>query len=252
MTSALRVLLLRARPQAEATAERLRVRGMTPVLSPLLDITFSPPPEPEIFDGVQAVLLTSGNGATALGHSAAPRDMRVFAVGDRTAALARKAGFAQVESASGTARDLAIKAQSSLSPAHGSLLHFHGATVGHSPLPSLRDAGFETRAHLAYRTNYRAEFSEGAARMLAAGKIDAVLLYSPKGASAFLTAYARLAPPPASAPILVVISEAAHTPLCANPAFADIRPAETPDEGAMLKILDKLSQNSVAGTSHRG
>lgn len=89
----MRLLILRPQPGAEETAARARALGLEPVLAPLFKIerVAGPPVEPERYD---AILLTSANGARFAPPGAAA--LPCFAVGERTAAAARAAGFADV------------------------------------------------------------------------------------------------------------------------------------------------------------
>jgi uroporphyrinogen-III synthase len=88
-----KLLVLRPEPGASETAARARRMGLEPVVAPLFAIRAlaGAPVEAGRFD---AVLLTSANGAR---H--APRfllGLTCFAVGERTAAAAREAGFGDV------------------------------------------------------------------------------------------------------------------------------------------------------------
>ncbi|MGZ8297756.1 MAG: uroporphyrinogen-III synthase [Allosphingosinicella sp.] len=93
----MRLLILRPEPGASETAERARAMGLDPVVAPLFAIAGvpAPPVEDRRYD---AVLLTSANGArhAPAGLTALP----CFAVGESTAAAARKAGFADVRTGS--------------------------------------------------------------------------------------------------------------------------------------------------------
>ena len=89
----MKLLILRPEPGASETAARAKAIGLEPVVAPLFEIigVAGPPVEPGRFE---AVLLTSANGAR---H--APAGLTVlpcFAVGERTAAAARSAGFGEV------------------------------------------------------------------------------------------------------------------------------------------------------------
>ena len=89
----MKLLILRPEPGASETAERALAMGLDPIVAPLFAIAAmsGPPVDAGRFD---AVLVTSANGAR---H--APAGLAVlpcFAVGERTAAAAREAGFVQV------------------------------------------------------------------------------------------------------------------------------------------------------------
>lgn len=87
------LLILRPEPGASETAERARAMGLEPVVAPLFAIRGVAGPAVDA-GRFEAVLLTSANGAR---H--APAGLTVlpcFAVGERTAAAARAAGFGDV------------------------------------------------------------------------------------------------------------------------------------------------------------
>lgn len=89
----MKLLILRPEPGASETAARARAIGLEPVVAPLFTIAgvAGPPVEPALYE---AVLLTSANGARHAPASLAL--LPCFAVGERTAAAARAAGFAEV------------------------------------------------------------------------------------------------------------------------------------------------------------
>ena len=124
----MRVLITRPRPDAEALAALLRERGIESLIEPLLEIIPTPVPALDL-DDVQALLLTSANGASALAHKTDRRDLVVFVVGPATAATARDAGFADVTVADGDVAALADLVESRLDAAGGALLHVSGSAV---------------------------------------------------------------------------------------------------------------------------
>lgn len=89
----MKLLILRPEPGASETAARAREMGLDPVVAPLFVIRPIGGPAEAAAD-YDAVLITSANGArhAPAGLTALP----CFAVGERTAAAAREAGFADV------------------------------------------------------------------------------------------------------------------------------------------------------------
>src|SRR5262245_66205847 len=124
----MRILLTRPREDAEALAATLRARGHDVTIEPLFSV-FPVDDGPIDLNGVQAVLLTSANGARALAQRTARRDLGVLAVGDATAATARALGFSAVESAGGNVDDLVQLVRTRLRPDGGVLLHAAGSVV---------------------------------------------------------------------------------------------------------------------------
>jgi uroporphyrinogen-III synthase len=103
--SRFRVLLTRPRPDSEAVAAVLESRGIDALIEPLLNVALRRNVPALDVAGVQAILLTSANGAraleAALGAAPAGRHMPLFVVGDATARTARAAGFDSVQVADG-------------------------------------------------------------------------------------------------------------------------------------------------------
>ena len=87
----MRVLLTRPRPDSEALAARLAAYGVDTLIEPLLTIVPAGKEEPNLA-GVQALVVTSANGARALGRVRTRPDgpaFPVYAVGAASAAAAR-------------------------------------------------------------------------------------------------------------------------------------------------------------------
>ena len=102
----LRALVTRPREEAETLAAALAARGVDALIEPLLTVEFGTAATPDLA-GVQAILCTSANGVRALARASSERRLPLFVVGDATAARARSQGFTSVESAGGSATDLA-------------------------------------------------------------------------------------------------------------------------------------------------
>ena len=104
----IRMLVTRPEPDASETAGRLRALGIEAIVQPLLIAETLRTTLPAA-DGFAALAVTSANALRALhDRGELPRFLRLplFAVGDRTAALAREFGFAEVVSARGNIDDL--------------------------------------------------------------------------------------------------------------------------------------------------
>src|SRR5712672_2264764 len=209
-----RALVTRPRAEAAALAEALAMRGIEAIIEPLLDIHSRDEHTPDLA-GVQAVLCTSANGIRALARLSGERRIAVFAVGEATAARARDAGFARVESAGGNVEDLARLARQLLRPDAGRLLHVAGSDVAGDLAGMLHEDGFA---------------------------VDRVVLYEARpvpGLSApTVAAFARLAERAGVGAALrtvtgVSISAAADRGL-SDLAFRDRQVADTPDQNGLL------------------
>ncbi|MDP6516601.1 MAG: uroporphyrinogen-III synthase [Alphaproteobacteria bacterium] len=170
-------------------AETLEGKGIEVILAPVLQMVPRAGPAPDLSD-VQAILVTSANGAAAIGAALGTplgrRDVPVLAVGDATAAAAAAQGFSSVTSAGAESRALAGLAMERLDPDAGVLLHASGATVAGALVPTLEAAGFRVRRAILYDMAPVPALSGAARAALAAGEIDGVLLFSPRSAEVFV------------------------------------------------------------------
>lgn len=214
----MRVWVTRAQPGADATAARLRALGHDPVVEPVLRIRPLAGVRLDL-EGIDALAFTSANAVTAFAALSDRRDRRVFAVGEATAAAARAAGFAAVDSADGDVRTLA--AHIAASGFEGTVLH-PGAT---EPAGDLAAAGLSVRAVPVYET--------AATGVPPPAEIDAVLVHSPKAARivARLLAGTRAEPVEAFA-----LSAACAAPL-KGCGFRRLSVAPYPNETALLTLL---------------
>jgi uroporphyrinogen-III synthase len=234
----MRILLTRPCEDSEPLAERLRRQGHEVVQAPLLEIRLLPDAALDL-DGVQALLLTSANGARALPADAAIRVLPVIAVGASTARAARAAGFVHVASADGDVAGLAALVTERLNPAVGALLHVAAGHVAGDLAGRLGEAGFQVRRAILYEAVAAETLPAAAAAALRQG-VDAVLFYSPRTALTF----AKLATE-AGLSRTCGGTEA----LCLSQAVADaareldwraVRVAPQPDQEALLALLDQV------------
>ncbi len=181
----MRVLLTRPEEDARPLARRLDERGVASLIEPLLAIVPAPGAQLDL-EGVQAVLVTSANGARALARATRRRDLAVYAVGQASAAVASESGFAAVTGAGGDVEALAGLAIAELDPDGGAVVHVAGSAVAGDLAGRLRAAGFEARRAVLYEAHPVAALSPACVTALAAGGLDAVLLFSPRTAATFV------------------------------------------------------------------
>jgi uroporphyrinogen-III synthase len=233
----MRVLVTRPREDAERLAEPLRALGASVVNEPLLMIVPVAGPSLELAD-VQAVLVTSANGARALAKATERRDIPIFAVGDQSGRAARDLGFKRVESAGGDVNTLARLVSAGLDPAAGPLLHAAGSVQAGDLAGQLRPLGFEVRVVPLYDARPTAALSASVRQGLAEGAFDAGFFYSPRTARTFV-AHARKANLSLPLPGMMgyALSQAVADAL--EPVLPPdrLRVAEQPTQDAMLAIF---------------
>jgi uroporphyrinogen-III synthase len=241
----LAVLVTRPQPDGEATAAGLRARGLEVLRAPML--RFEPVAFSDDTDArYGAVIVTSANALRGIeDHLAGHRLLKLplFAVGEHTAAAARRIGFVNVIPANGDAAGLrdsvlaALKAKTlkKKSP----LLYLAGADLARDLAGELGERGFTVVTHTTYRMIAVASLPREVCDAFAANGIEAVLHYSRRSARAFLEA-ARSAG--------VEISALAIPQCCISDAVAAILRdagashvivARIPDENAVFEALDR-------------
>jgi uroporphyrinogen III methyltransferase / synthase len=202
----LRVLVTRARTQAEPTVAALAERGAECVLLPLVEIV--PPDDPAPLRGALARLddyawavFTSANAARAVSDELhrAGRDggafatTRVCAIGPATAAALRAAGIRVDLVAAEHVGEGVVAALAAAGPLDGLRVLLPRAAAGRDVIPGeLRRRGATVDAVVAYRTARPDEAGAAAAApvldRLRAGEIHVVLFASPSAVHAFVAA----------------------------------------------------------------
>jgi uroporphyrinogen-III synthase len=230
----MRIWVTRAEPEAEATARRLRERGHSPLLAPVLGVRHLEGPCPDLA-GVGAIAFTSRNGVRAFAAISAERALPAFAVGGATARAASDLGFATVHISAGDALDLAGFIAERRAAFSGHVLHAAPETPAADLIGALKGLGVPARAHVVYRTvPLPLDPAALSALDCEPPELDGVLIHSPQAARRI----AQFAAVEKAAPELVAwcISPAAAEPL-RRLGFAAVHTARFPNEESLLKLL---------------
>jgi uroporphyrinogen-III synthase len=241
----MRVLVTRPEPDASREAEALAARGHEAVLAPLLAIEFCGD-VPLEFEGAQGLIVTSRNALRALAARPELRDaleFPLFAVGEATAREAQALGFADVTIGPGTGAKLAELIVTELKPGGGALVHLAGETLAFDLKSALEAEGFTVLKSVLYRTVPVSALPAEALSLLKAGKLDGVILMSPRTARTFAELVARQGP----------VTQG-HGPVCYCPSEAvaeavaslgfDVRVAAHPREEDVLALVDSEAASS--------
>ncbi|MGX9980223.1 uroporphyrinogen-III synthase [Methylobacterium fujisawaense] len=179
----MRIWVARPEPGATRTGAALAAQGHAPLVAPVLAVrptAAAPPAGP-----FAALLLTSANAVPSIRDAPLLRGLPVFAVGARTAALARAAGLGPVREGPGDAAGLAALVADALAPGE-SLLHATGAERKPEPAATLMAAGFRITTFVAYRAEALRTLPQAVGLELAAGRLEAALHYSRRSAAVAL------------------------------------------------------------------
>ena len=179
------------RPQEDASVLRARLiaQGHDVFLEPLLVIEFDAD-EPIDLDGAQGLIATSKNGLRALAareeEAAFARGLPVYAVGRGTAEAARALGFETVVQGPAAARELVDVIVETAPVNDGTLVHLSGADVAFDLCNELQHLGYHVAQPILYRARQVDRFSDGLLSNLITGRIEGVLLLSPRTAEVYV------------------------------------------------------------------
>jgi uroporphyrinogen-III synthase len=232
-----RALVTRPQEDCDEIADALRRRDYEPVIEPMLSIRFldgTAPPR----DDYQGVLLTSANGARALARLVAWRDLPVWAVGEASAAEARRLGFVTVRAAGGDVAALARLVGQEVDPAGGKLLQVAASRLAGDLAGDLGSRGYKLDKAVLYEAEPARDFSPALTRLIGEGGLDLALFFSPRTAATFVTlAQSRLDPHALRATAALALSPAVAEALSGLPWYA-VRVARTPSLPALVGLLD--------------
>jgi uroporphyrinogen-III synthase len=237
----MRLLVTRPRPDAERTAAALTRRGHQVAHAALLRVELVA--DAALGSGPwSAMVITSPNALRALEahpRRAALLGLPVFAVGRRTAAAARAAGFLDVTAAGGDVRELArcLREWARDDARRDPLLYLAGEDRSGDLAGALAAEGRIVHTVVVYRAIKADEFPPAVAAALAAGQIDGVLHFSRRSAEAYLDcARAAALLDQALAVTHYCLSAQIAEPLTAAGAMT-LRIAARPDETALLELI---------------
>ncbi len=231
----MRMLVTRPQPEAAETAARLGAIDIETTILPLLVYRTLTTILPDA-TGFAAVALTSANALRALADREALeafRSLKAYAVGDRTAEVAREHGFAEVESAGGSLSDLVgLLAHAGIGPIFYPAAHDQSGDLAKSLAPY----GVMVVTARIYAMDELPDVPPQVVGELEDGSIGAALFYSRRTAAAFAS---RVAPRLSRATRMrlgaLCLSETVAGPLI-DARFARISLADYPSEEAMMSL----------------
>jgi uroporphyrinogen-III synthase len=232
------ILLTRPDQQGERTAEILRTRGHQVTHAPLLHIEFVS--NTDLGHGpYAAVAITSANAIDAIAKHPQKEmilALPAFVVGERTAEVARRAGFAHVFSADSDVERLA-EVMAAAIPLKERVLYLAGADRAGDLAGRLESAGHPVHTVEVYRAVAAESLPTDVIHLLRSDSIHAVLHYSRRSAQTLV----RLA---ATGSYLVNVLKCKHFCLSAQAAeplaeagALQVHVATNPDEKALLDLV---------------
>jgi uroporphyrinogen-III synthase len=228
----MRVVVTRPQADSERTAAALEALGHEVLVAPLMRIE---PVAVDLAGTWSAIVITSANALQAVPATAdGVKTLPVFAVGDRSAEAARRAGFAEVSSANGDITDLVRLVATRAVGAKAPLLYLAGEDRTGDLVAQLAAHGIDAEMKVVYRIVAEV-FPPVLAVALESGDVDAVLHFSRRGAELFVEGArsSGVAGPAEDVRHLCLSSQVAE-PLT---GASRIAVAARPEEAALIALL---------------
>ena len=179
----MRVVVTRPQADSERTAVALEALGHEVLVAPLMRIE---PVAVDLAGTWSSIVITSANALQAVPATAdGVKPLPVFAVGDRSAEAARRAGFAEVSSANGDIKGLVRLVAARAVGAKAPLLYLAGEDRAGDLVAQLAARGIEAEMKVVYRIVAEV-FPPVLAAALESGDVDAVLHFSRRSAELFV------------------------------------------------------------------
>ncbi|MDA0676178.1 MAG: uroporphyrinogen-III synthase [Proteobacteria bacterium] len=233
-----RLLVTRPAEDAARIAEALGAKGIEVLIEPMLIIEDLAGPDLDL-DGVQALLVTSANGARAVARRTPVRDLPVLTVGDASARAAEAAGFTRVTSAVGDVAALAALVRHRLDCHAGTLLHAAASEIAGDLAGILTAAGFVYRRKVLYRARTPDRLSTAAAIALRDGGLGGVIFFSPRTAATFVSLINREGLAQTTAALYAYCLSPAVAEVFGGLAWKQIAIAAMPDQNSLLALIDE-------------
>lgn len=185
------ILVTRPAADADTLRQPFEAMGHRVSLAPMIEISFADA-EPIDLTECAALIATSRNGLKALEQRRADLppeiwQLRLFAVGPGTAALARSLGFQHVIEGPGSATELVPVITNAVNPASGTLVQLSGDHAAFDIKAAMIPLGYSVRQPIVYRAMAAPSLPAEVEKDFAHGRIDAVILMSPKSAQTFVS-----------------------------------------------------------------
>jgi uroporphyrinogen-III synthase len=228
----MRVVVTRPQADSERTAAALEALGHEVLVAPLMRVE---PVAADLAGTWSAIVITSANALQAIPAIAdGVKTLPVFAVGDRSAEAARRAGFSQVSSANGDINDLVRLVATRGAGAKAPLLYLAGEDRSGDLVAQLAAHGIDAEMKVVYRVVAEV-FPPVLAAALESGDVDAVLHFSRRSAELFVEGArsSGVAGPAEDVRHLCLSSQVAE-PLA---GASRIAVAARPEEAALIALL---------------
>jgi len=240
--------ILITRPQADATALKIKLQALGHKTSscPMLMITPTPSARLPAAQQIAAFAFTSANGARvfdtrvlqAQNESTAYHSKTVYAIGAATAAACAQAGFTDImESRGGLTQFADMILATPPKSKKGKLVHITGQHKAGDLCRLLQEGGIEAEQIMLYRALPCQSLPPNLVALIQQGEIDNVLFYSRRSADIFCSLAERAGLGAYLPNMAAICLSPAIAQRAAQASFCPIWTAAEPSEASLLSLL---------------
>jgi len=180
------ILITRPKNQSQEIVKTLEDQGFSTFVEPLFSVEKIAIKKDLIDEKISAIIVTSANACSALVDLSLPKDVKIFAVGKKTAQKLREIGFRNIaipqENSAIALKDLIIQThKNKLDP----ILYFHGSIISLDFEKELNSFGFKVRKIASYETQEVENFSAELLQFSCEKSFKNVLIFSQNSAKIF-------------------------------------------------------------------
>jgi uroporphyrinogen-III synthase len=235
------VLLTRPIDASLRLAEELTGMGFEPLIVPLISVQKVEGVMPDI-SKYDVVLVTSAHAVQVMAQETDMRDVAIWTVGDHTAAEARRLGFDDVRSVSGTASLLAAQAEKE---PHKRYLYLSGKHKAFMLKAQLTQKGITCDEYILYEAIIEPRMPMRLLQALEKKAIDYALFYSRRTAEGFMNLVEREGCTSALASIQALCFSDSVLKSIKPELWSCTHVCAHPDHDHMIALLSDVSANET-------
>lgn len=184
------ILITKSKEPSKDLTNLLSREGFNPIFEPLLNVEKLDVTKQIVnleTDKISALIITSANSASAIINSNLPKNIKIFAVGEKSADELLQCGFKSIvfarQKSASSLKDVIIEKFSDKS---GSIIYFHGEKVTLDFKEELEKFGFKVKNILSYKAREVEKFSDELLKFALRDSFQYVLVFSQNSAKNFI------------------------------------------------------------------
>lgn len=175
------ILITRDPEKSNILARKLQEKGLKTMISPLFEVLTSQisPNQEEFFKNnqINSLIISSSNVIDYLTNMKLPKDIQIFAIGQRTAQNLQEFGYKNIKYAQNSANSL-LELVKNNSRKEDQIIYLSGEIITIDLAQELEKAGFKAKKIIAYKIKEEKSLSDEVILAIKNKKIKQVTIYS--------------------------------------------------------------------------